>query len=72
MRMTEELKKTASNTARELRMTLGTRGLELSDGGNIRWSKRTRAHPRNWKLGRKVYNTGVISFLKLITLVRDV
>ena len=37
--MTEELKKTASNTARELRVTLGTRGLELRDDGNIRWSK---------------------------------
>ena len=65
--MTEELEKTASNTALELRITLDSRGLELSEDGHIRWNKRNPAHPRNWKPGRKAYNTGVILFLELIT-----
>ena len=59
--------KTTNNTAREIRMTLDARGLELSDDGHIHWSKRNPAHPRNWKPGRKAYNTGVILFLELIT-----
>lgn len=47
-------------------------GLVLSDDGYIRWESQNPDHPRNWKLGRKVYDTGVILFLEFITSVNGV
>ena len=44
-------------------------GLVLGDDGYIRWESQNPDHPRNWKLWRKVYDTGVILFLEFITLV---
>ena len=42
-------------------------GLELSEEGVIRWKPNTPHHPRNWKLGRKLYDTSLIMFLDFFT-----
>ena len=42
-------------------------GLILSEDGFVRWDQRNPDHPRNWKRGRKAYDTAVIVFLEFIT-----
>ncbi|KAL5333296.1 major facilitator superfamily domain-containing protein [Aspergillus crustosus] len=61
---------TASSTSQEteLQALLEENGLELTaDGKYVRWSAANQHHPRNWSMGRKMYDTGIIIFLDLFT-----
>ncbi|PYH99077.1 MFS multidrug transporter [Aspergillus ellipticus CBS 707.79] len=43
-------------------------GLKLApDGLHIQWAMGNGRHPRNWRLGRKVYNTALIVFMEFFT-----
>lgn len=68
--MVKAVKSPAKNSIDELRANFESYGLELIEDGYIQWNKRCPAHPRNWTLWRKTYNTGVIFFLELITYLR--
>ncbi|KAJ5541494.1 hypothetical protein N7494_006570 [Penicillium frequentans] len=53
---------------RDLRSVLNEYGLEFTpDGQLIRWSASNKNHPRNWTLGRKIYDSHMIIFLDLFT-----
>lgn len=68
--MVEAVKSPSKISVDEHRVNFESYGLELSEDGYIRWNNRCPAHPRNWTLWRKAYNTGVILFLELITYLR--
>jgi hypothetical protein len=44
-------------------------GLVVTENGYIRWDSKNPKHPRNWKSGRKLYNTLVILCLEFVTYV---
>ncbi|KAJ5793030.1 MFS multidrug transporter [Penicillium pulvis] len=53
---------------RDLQSVLNEYGLEFTpDGQLIRWSASNKNHPRNWTLGRKIYDSHMIIFLDLFT-----
>ncbi|KAJ5644746.1 MFS multidrug transporter [Penicillium longicatenatum] len=55
---------------RDLQSALHEYGLEPTpDGRLIRWSSSNQNHPRNWSLGRKIYDSHMIIFLDLFTYV---
>ena len=62
-------KKSGTIVIHEFSDQLKDHGLVLGDDGYIRWEAQNPDHPRNWKLWRKVYDTGVILFLEFITSV---
>ena len=55
------------DSTRDLHQQLEEHGLDLAEDGYVRWNPSNPAHPRNWRSGRKAYDTGVIIFLELIT-----
>lgn len=55
---------------KDLQSVLNEYGLEFTpDGQLIRWSASNKNHPRNWTLGRKIYDSHMIIFLDLFTYV---
>ena len=44
-------------------------GLELVDAF-VTWKEENTDHPRNWSLGRKIYDTSIMLFLQFFTSVR--
>lgn len=52
-----------------LQRTLHLHGLERRDDGSITWTRANNDHPRNWTMLRKLYDTGQIICLDLVTLV---
>jgi hypothetical protein len=41
--------------------------LVVSGNGTVTWAEGNSQHPRNWKLGRKLYDTGMIMVVELFT-----
>ncbi|KAK4634838.1 Major facilitator superfamily multidrug transporter mdrA [Fulvia fulva] len=47
-------------------------GLQVDDYGVVRWQENSHAHPRQWSLGRKAYDSGLICFLEFfVTLISN-
>lgn len=44
-------------------------GLKLEDDGFVKWRIDCTAHPRNWCVSRKAFDTGLILLLDLFTYV---
>lgn len=42
---------------------LHSKGLQITEDGLVTWKKGSPQHPRNWPLGKKVYNASVAIFL---------
>ncbi|KAL2066765.1 hypothetical protein VTL71DRAFT_2837 [Oculimacula yallundae] len=47
--------------------TLDQLGLRLENDGFVKWKSDARAHPRNWPLWRKSFDSGVVLMLDLFT-----
>lgn len=46
---------------RHVQQELTNRGIEIGADGNVTWADGALAHPRNWKMPRKLYDTGVLT-----------
>lgn len=44
-------------------------GLRLADDGFVKWKADASTHPRNWSVGRKTFDTGLIFVFDLFTYV---
>jgi hypothetical protein len=53
----------------EHRSHLRALGLELDEDGVVRWERSNELHPRNWSLGRKLYDISLVVTLDFATYV---
>lgn len=52
-----------------VRKELMRHGLEVKEDGVVVWSENSPAHPKNWPVKRKLYDTAIIVFLEFFTYV---
>ena len=53
---------------RSLEHLLELHGVEKRDDGSLNWIEGSKQHPRNWSLGRKLYDTSLLIFVEFFTL----
>jgi hypothetical protein len=55
--------------SQDLKECLQALGLSLEEDGYVKWRPDAQMHPRNWSVKRKIYDTGLIILLDLVTYV---
>ncbi|MCJ1309409.1 hypothetical protein MMC25_003068 [Agyrium rufum] len=50
-----------------MEVELKSNGFSIGKDGLVQWERQNVSHPRNWSLGKKAFNSGVVIFLDFFT-----